>query len=107
MIDRVLLVQTGITGLFPSMLKASKISVAVRVPDYSQYRTEKWGSSGYQNTAESLPPRHITPCSCSPLFISRIRGMEKLISFPNPSRTKPRIKRRPGNIASLRTYLEN
>lgn len=63
----------------------------IRVPDYSWNCTEKWGSSAYQKIDESLPPRHIMPCSCSPLFIGRIRGMEKWISFPNPSRTKPSI----------------
>lgn len=41
MIDRVQLLQTGIFGLYPSMLKARKIPVAFRVLNYSLYSTQK------------------------------------------------------------------
>ena len=35
--------QIGIFGLYPSVLKASKIPVAARVPDYSLYSAQKNG----------------------------------------------------------------
>lgn len=61
MIDRVQLVQTGIFGLYPSMLKASKIPVAVRVRDYSLHSVQKNGDPQPTKILLNTYPQG-TPC---------------------------------------------